>query len=33
MKEEHSMKLKHSELLTVTRELVIPVHFKILLEI
>lgn len=33
MKEELSMKLKHSELLSVTRELVMPAHYKILLDI
>jgi hypothetical protein len=30
---EVSQKLKYSELLSVTRELVLPVHFKVLLEL
>lgn len=33
MKDEISMKLKHSELLSVTRELVLPAHYKVLLEL
>jgi hypothetical protein len=33
LQEEHSMRYKHSDLLTVTRELILPVHYKHLLEL
>ena len=33
MKQELQMKFKHSELLSVTKELVLPAHYKVLLEL
>lgn len=33
MNQEYSMRFKHAELLSVTRELVIPVHYKHLMEL